>query len=138
MTVFTKSGGYGIGQVSRASGVNIETIRYYERIAIMPKPDRTDGGNRQYDLAQLKRLIFIKRSRELGFSIEEIRALLIMTDRQDFTCSEVHEMAIEHLTDIRKKLADLRQMENVLKTMAAKCSQGDIPECPIVDALSAI
>lgn len=129
--------GYAIGEMSRQTGVNIETIRYYERISLMPKPDRTEGGNRQYSHDQLKRLAFVKRSRELGFSIEEIRALLKLTDRSDFTCSEIHEMTIEHLSDVQTKLADLKRMEKVLKSMAAKCSQGDTPECPIVDALFA-
>ena len=71
MSEITKTRGYGIGALSRETAVNIETIRYYERIGIMPKPDRTEGGNRQYDHDQLKRLFFIKRCRELGFSIEE-------------------------------------------------------------------
>ena len=86
MSYFTNTRGYPIGEMSKHTGVNIETIRYYERIKIMPQPDRTAGGNRQYNHDELKRLSFIKTSRELGFSINEIRALLEMVDRQDFTC----------------------------------------------------
>jgi len=127
--------GYAIGAMSRNTGVNIETIRYYERIGIMPKPDRTQGGNRQYNLEQLKRLAFIKRCRELGFSIGEIRLLLEMVDREDFTCNEVHTMTINHLATIRKKQADLRQLEKALNSMAAECSRGDVPQCPIIDTL---
>ncbi len=124
--------------MSRETGVNIETIRYYERIEIMPKPDRTEGGNRQYNHDQLKRLFFIKRCRELGFSIEEIRALLQMVDRADFTCGEVHAMTVEHLINVKKKISDLQRLEKSLKAMAAECSRGDKPECPIVDTLFAV
>ena len=81
--------GYAIGEMSRKTGVNIETIRYYERISLLPKPDRTPGGNRQYNHDQLKRLTFVRRSRELGFSIAEIRALLGMVDGKELTCGEV-------------------------------------------------
>lgn len=131
----TKKRGYAIGAMSRETGVNIETIRYYERIEIMPKPDRTDGGNRQYNHDQLKRLFFIKRCRELGFSIEEIRALLQMVDRADFTCGEVHAMTIDHLGTVREKIADLRRLEKALQSMASECSKGDVPNCPIIDTL---
>ena len=127
--------GYPIGKMSRKTGVNIETIRYYERIALMPKPDRTQGGNRQYNSDQLKRLFFIKKCRGLGFSIEEIRALLQMVDRQDFTCNQVHSMTIDHLENVKKKLSDLKRMEKTLKSMASQCSKGDVPECPIIETL---
>ena len=131
----TKSRGYPIGEMSRRTGVNIETIRYYERIGIMPDPGRTQGGNRQYDHEHLKRLSFIRRCRALGFSIEEIRALLAMVDEQESTCAEVHGMTIEHLSSVRNKIADLRKMESVLKNMAAECSRGDVPDCPIIETL---
>lgn len=128
---------YGIGTLSKHTGVNIETIRYYERIGIMPRPPRTAGGQRIYETSHLKRLAFIRRSRELGFSLDEIRALLRLVDGGQYTCGEVHEMAVVHIADIRRKIADLSRMERVLKDMAAKCDGGDVPDCPIVDALSA-
>ncbi|MBT2131588.1 helix-turn-helix domain-containing protein [Planktotalea lamellibrachiae] len=135
MSDFTKTRGYAIGEMSKSTGVNIETIRYYERIEIMPKPDRTAGGNRQYNHDQLKRLSFIKRSRELGFSIEEIRALLTMVDRSDFTCGEVHSMTTEHLASVKEKILALHRLEHALETMAAECGRGDVPDCPILDTL---
>lgn len=135
MEEITKKRGYAIGAMSRETGVNIETIRYYERIEIMPKPDRTEGGNRQYNHGQLKRLFFIKRCRELGFSIEEIRALLRMTDTQVFTCGEVHAMTVEHLSTVKKKINDLRRLEKALKSMADECGRGDVPDCPIIETL---
>ncbi len=135
MTTHARTRGYAIGEMSRETGVNIETIRYYERIAIMPEPDRTSGGNRQYNHDQLKRLSFIRRCRDLGFSLDEIRALLEMVDHDVFTCSEVHELTIAHLASVRAKLADLRRLERALKAMAAECSKGDVPDCPIIDTL---
>lgn len=135
MPDITASRALSIGELSRNTGVNIETIRYYERIDVMPKPARTEGGHRVYDATQLKRLAFIKRSRELGFSLNEIRALLNLVDAGTYTCSEVHNMTVEHLANVKRKIADLRRMEQVLKQMAAECSRGDVPDCPIVDAL---
>jgi len=138
MNEIARTRGYAIGAMSRETGLNIETIRYYERIDIMPKPDRTEGGNRQYNHDQLKRLFFIKRCRELGFSIEEIRALLQMVDRADFTCGEVHTMTVDHLATVKKKVTDLKRLEKALRSMAAECSKGDVPDCPIIDTLFSV
>lgn len=135
MAGFTNTRGYAIGRMSRETGVNIETIRYYERIGIMPAPDRTTGGNRQYNHEQLKRLFFIRRSRGLGFSLEEIRGLLEVVDRQDFTCGEVHDLTVDHLAAIREKITDLKRLEKALKVMVAECKRGDVPDCPIIDTL---
>ena len=131
----TNTKGYAIGEMSRLTGVNIETIRYYERIGVLPRPDRTAGGNRQYNYDQLKRLFFVKRCRGLGFSLDEIRALLDMVDGQDFTCNDVHGMTVTHLASVRKKLQDLKRLEQALTDMAAECSLGDVPDCPIIDTL---
>ena len=135
MAKITASRGYAIGEMSKLTGVNIETIRYYERIGLMPHPDRTAGGNRQYNQDQLKQLFFIKRARELGFSIREIRALLAMALDNGFTCSEVHGMTIEHLASVQEKITSLQRLEQALTRMAAECSRGDVPDCPILDTL---
>lgn len=135
MPDITNLRGYGIGEMSRKTGVNIETVRYYERIGIMPEPDRTEGGTRQYNHDQLKLLHFVKRSRELGFNLEEVRALLKLVDRKDYSCGEVHSMTVDHLATVKRKLADLRRLEKALKSMAAECSQGELPDCPIIDEL---
>ncbi|MGE4610018.1 MAG: helix-turn-helix domain-containing protein [Paracoccaceae bacterium] len=135
MKFTTDALGYTIGVMSRKTGVSIETIRYYERIAIMPKPDRTEGGNRQYNGKQPKRLFFIRRSRELGFRILEIRALLEMVDQDDFSCSEVHDLTVVHLVSVKKKIVSLKKLENVLSKMVAECNLGNVPDCPIVDTL---
>ncbi len=135
MPEITKTRGYAIGEMSKRTGVNIETIRYYERIALLPKPDRTAGGNRQYNHEQLKQLSFIKRARGLGFSIREIKGLLSMAINSEFTCAEVHEITTEHLTSVQEKITSLQRLETVLQDMAAECSKGDVPDCPIVDTL---
>ena len=126
---------YAIGEMSRRTGVNIETVRYYEKIGMMPKPKRSEGGNRLYNTEQLQRLFFIKRCREIGFSQSEIKALLSMVDRDDVTCAEVHSITTDHVADIRQKIKDLRKLEKVLTHMANECSQGDLPECPIIEIL---
>lgn len=129
--------GYAIGEMSRKSGVNIETIRYYERTNLLPKPDRTPGGNRQYNYEQLKRLTFVRRCRELGFSITRIRKLFEMVDGIELTCSEVHDMTVSHLSNVKNKIANLRCLERALIDMAAECSRGNVPDCPIIDTLFA-
>ncbi len=135
MKRITNSDTYAIGEMSTRTGVNIETVRYYEKIGMMPKPKRTEGGNRLYNNEQLQRLFFIKRCREIGFSQSEIKALLSMVDRDDVTCAGVHSITTDHAADIRQKIKDLRKLEKVLTQMAKECSQGDIPECPIIEIL---
>jgi len=126
---------YSIGQLGARAGAHLETVRYYERIGLMPGPPRSQGGHRVYDGAHLKRLGFIRRSRELGFSLDEIRALLGLVDRGDYTCDEVRDLTLAHLAEIRKKIADLRRLEWSLQRMAAQCSGDRVPECPVIDVL---
>lgn len=126
-----------IGALSAATGVNIETIRYYERIGIMPAPPRTEGRQRTYDDEHVKRLAFIRRSRELGFSLDEVRALLGLAGGHALTCAEVRGMAHAHIADIRQKVNDLKKLDRVLSNLAAQCHGRTAPECPILDALSA-
>ena len=124
-----------IGTLSKRTGCNIETIRYYERIGVMPKPPRTEGGLRVYSADHLKRLTFVRRSRELGFTLDQVRDLLLLVDRKDYTCDEVKDMTLEHVGDVRQKIADLRKLERVLKGMVSQCNRGAVPDCPVIDAL---
>lgn len=126
-----------IGALARASGCKVETIRYYERIGLMPRPARTEGGHRMYSDTQMKRLTFIRRARELGFAIGGVRALLGLVDGEGGTCAEVEAVALGHLDDVRAKIADLRTMESVLAGMVAECGDGAVPDCPVVEALYA-
>ena len=124
-----------IGEVSRQSGVHVETIRYYEKIGIMPAPPRTRGGHRSYGTEHVRRLAFITRSRSLGFSLEEIRSLLSLADGHDFTCADVRQMTLQHADEAKRKIADLRKLERTLRNMAAECHGDRVPDCPIVEAL---
>jgi MerR family mercuric resistance operon transcriptional regulator len=115
--------------------VNIETIRYYEKIGVMPAPGRSAGGFRIYEPDHLKRLSFVRRGRQLGFSLDEIRNLLRLVDGHSHTCAEVHALMLSHLAEIRRKIRDLRRLQRAMAEMAARCSGESVPECPIVDAL---
>ena len=110
MTNLAKPSFIGIGEMSRQTGVGIETIRYFEKIGMMPAPGRSEGGNRQYTNDHLQRLFFINRSRQIGFSQSEIKALLSMVDAKNITCAEVHSITTEHIADIRKKIRDLQNL----------------------------
>ena len=126
-----------IGNLSKQSGVNIETIRYYEEIGVMPAPGRSAGGFRIYGPDHIKRLGFVRRSRQLGFSLDEIRNLLRLVDGHGHTCAEVHALMLSHLAEIRRKIRDLRRLQRAMAEMAARCSGESVPECPFVDALFA-
>ena len=126
---------FTIGALSKGTGCHIETIRYYERIGLMPKPPRSPGGHRLYEEDHLRRLTFIRRSRELGFTLEEVRGLLRLVDGGSYTCAEVKALTLDHAAEVRRKVADLRKLERVLKEMAAECDGGEVPECPIIDTL---
>lgn len=126
---------FSIGQLARRAGTNLETVRYYERIGLMPAPPRTAGGHRVYDREHLKRLGFIRRSRELGFTLGEIRDLLGLVDGGDYTCAEVRDLTLSHLDSVRGKLADLHRLERSLEEMAAQCTGDTVPDCPVVEIL---
>jgi MerR family mercuric resistance operon transcriptional regulator len=126
---------YPIGVLSAETGVNIETIRYYERIGLMPTPPRTDGRRRIFDASHFRRLVFIRRGRELGFSIDEIRDLLGLARGQGLTCAKVKTMTEMHIAGIRSKIKDLRKLERVLNDLAARCHGREVPDCPLLEAL---
>ena len=126
-----------IGKLSERTGVNIETIRYYERIELLPTPARTAGRHRAYDGRHVQRLSFIRRSRELGFSLDDIRTLLRVADRGDMTCATAQGVTHQHLDAVRGKIASLKRLERALKDMAATCQPGNQASCPIIEALSA-
>jgi MerR family mercuric resistance operon transcriptional regulator len=123
------------GQIAAESGCHIETVRYYEQIGLMPLPRRGPGGWRLYDKDLLKRLSFLRRCRELGFTLQEIRGLLRLVDGRRITCSQVEAVTRDHARSIQRKVADLNRIKKVLDSMAARCSGGTVPECPIIDAL---
>ncbi len=122
--------------LARLTGCNLETIRYYEKIGLMPDPPRNASGYRTYDERHVQRLRFVLRARELGFSVEEIRGLLHLLDGGAETCADVLALTEKHLADVRARIADLRRIERVLARTAAQCSGEKVPQCPVLDALS--
>jgi MerR family mercuric resistance operon transcriptional regulator len=124
-----------IGEVSKRTGCNIETIRYYEKIRLLPEPPRSTGGYRLYGEAHIKRLNFIKRARRLGFSLDEVRGLLSLVDSNEYSCDEVNNITVEHLHEVERKIKDLQKLRRVLNEMASQCEGGQVPECPVIDAL---
>lgn len=129
------AGPIAIGRLAKDTGTNIETIRYYERVGLLPAPARSQGGYRLYGTEHFKRLNFVRRARALGFSIGEVRTLLRLADERRRPCAEVRVVAQAHLGDVRAKIADLKAMERVLKETVARCANGSGSHCPLIDAL---
>ncbi|MDE5444838.1 MerR family DNA-binding protein [Bradyrhizobium sp. CSA207] len=122
-------------ELARRTGSNLETVRYYEKVGLLPEPPRTPGGYRSYDTTHERRLRFVLRARELGFSLDEIRALLRLVDERDQPCAEALAVAATHLQEIRAKIADLKRLERVLKDVVVQCGDGTLPECPLIETL---
>ena len=125
-----------IGTLAKSTGCRPETVRYYERVGVLPEPARSRGGQRRYRREHVKRLRFVRRARELGFPLDEVRGLLWLVDEPGHTCAEVEEVTRGHLDAVRSRLADLRALERVLDRIVAQCKGGTVPECPVIDALS--
>ena len=131
----SRADGMTIGTLSGLTGVNIETIRYYEKINVLPRAARAANGRRVYGATERRILAFVRRSRELGFSLDEVRALLRLGGPEKASCREVRAIAAHHLDDIRAKIADLRKLERLLATTVARCTGTTAPECPVLDIL---
>ncbi len=131
----TRGAPHSIGELSRLTGVHIETIRYYERVKMLPAPPRTEGGRRAYGQSHRRTLGFIRRARDLGFSLDEIRALLDLDESRRSSCAEVREIASLHLINVRAKLADLVRLEAILSAAVAQCAANVTAVCPVLDIL---
>lgn len=125
-----------IGTLARKTGAKVETIRFYEKIGLLPPPGRTEGNYRSYEPAHLNRLSFIRRARDLGFSLEQIRALLALSDDGTRPCEAVDEIARRHLIEVDRKIADLSALRQELDRMLAQCGCGTVSECRIIETLS--
>ena len=132
-----RAGALAIGALSERTGVNIETIRYYERIGLLPAPPRSAGRHRLYDDSHRQRLVFIRRARELGFSLGQVRDLLGLVRGHDLTCSEVRALTERHVAAIRHKIRDLKRLERVLSDLTQQCQADKVPDCPILETLGA-
>lgn len=122
-----------IGQAARLSGVNIETIRYYEREGVLPPPLRSSSGRRLYDDQAVSRLRFVRRCRDLGFPLRDVRALLELSEQSD-PCRDVRSLGEDHLRAVRSKIIDLRRLEDALIQLIEPCASSR-SECPALEAL---
>jgi DNA-binding transcriptional MerR regulator len=125
-----------IGQLGSATRTKVETIRYYERIGLLPEPRRTAANYRTYGIDHAHRLVFVRRARELGFSIEEIRELLSLAERRESSCAAVDRLVGEHLATVEQKIAALQRLRRELRETLRACQGGRIAECRVIEALS--
>ncbi len=123
------------GELARRTGVNAETIRYYERIGMLPEPGRTEGGHRLYDEEHEQVLIFIRRARRLGFTPAEVRAILELGGPGGAACAQVRDIAEHHLGQVRAKIADLLEVDKLLAATIDRCTGDADPECAVVDMI---
>jgi DNA-binding transcriptional MerR regulator len=128
--------GLNIGDLGKATGTKVETIRYYERIGLLPKPARTAGNYRVYGEDALGWLNFIRRARELGFTIEQVRELMALSHHADGSCASVDAIARSHLSEVKRKLEDLRALERELSALIDQGIHDTIAECRIIEALA--
>ena len=127
---------FGIGELARATSTKVETIRWYERIGLLDAPARTRGNYRTYGRSHLERLSFVRRARDLGFSLDHVRELLRLSDQQDRPCEEIDLIARGHLAEIERKVADLTAFGRELRQIIGQCRHGTVAECRIIEALS--
>ena len=127
---------YSIGQLAKDCDCKVQTLRYYEEIALIPKPSRNSGNQRVYSENHRKRLNFIRHSRQLGFSLAQIRQILSLTDNPNQPCDQVNTIAEMHLNDVVYKIARLNDIRKELERMVCECSANNISECRIIEVLS--
>ncbi len=125
---------FTIGKASEQSGVNIETIRYYEREGVVPKPGRSAGGRRLYASDEIAKLRFVRRCRDLGFPISIIQTFLSLTAQNDRSCGEVKTMAKNHLSEVNAKIENLERLRDALSSLSKNCDDGTAA-CPMLDNL---
>ncbi len=125
-----------IGALGKLTGVNIETIRYYERIGLLPGAARTSSNYRVYGDTHVRRLTFIRKARDLGFPIEMVRRMLALSDQPDRPCREVDALVGEQMREVERKIADLERLWEELDRLAHQCSGGLVSDCRIIEALS--
>jgi Cu(I)-responsive transcriptional regulator len=125
-----------IGALAKATGTKVETVRWYERVGLLPHPARTAGNYRSYGSAHLGRLSFIRRARDLGFTLDQVRELLLLASQKDRSCEEVDGIARAHLEDVERKIADLEALRSELAGLIDQCHHGTVAECRIIETLS--
>ncbi|NOG99779.1 MAG: heavy metal-responsive transcriptional regulator [Ignavibacteriae bacterium] len=126
-----------VGEIAKKVGVNIETLRYYEKIKLMPKPRRIESKYRMYDILDVQRLLFIKKAKELGFTLKEIKELLELKIESSATCGDVKIIAKHKIRDIENKITDLQKIKKILQKLVSQCVTEEISkdECPILETI---
>ena len=125
-----------IGALAKATGTTVEAIRWYERVGVLPAPERTSGNYRAYGAAHLERLSFVRRARDLGFTLDQVRELLQLADGRERPCDAVDRAARQHLEEVERKIADLEALRHELRDLIGQCRHGTVAECRIIGALS--
>lgn len=125
-----------IGHLAQKTGTKVETIRFYEKSGLLPRPGRTDGNYRAYDASHLNRLSFIRRARDLGFSLDQVRGLLTLADDRNQSCAAVDIIANEHRSQVERKIRDLQALKAELDNLIDQCGCGTVAECRIIESLS--
>ena len=125
-----------VGAVARETGIAAKTIRYYESIGLTPLPDRQANGYRAYEPNDVATLRFVQRARGLGFSIEEVRALITLWRDQSRASADVKQLALDHINQIEGRIAELQAMKRTLEDLTQRCHGDDRPDCPILDDLA--
>ena len=127
---------FSIGDLARQTGTKVNTIRFYEQIGLLPPAARTASGRRTYRSSDSRRLSFIRHGRGLGFSVEEIRSLLALSDEPDRDCAQAATIARRHLQDIEKRIARLETLRDALADVAASCDGGRAADCRVIEAIA--
>lgn len=125
-----------IGEAAKAAGTKPETVRYYERLGVLPAPRRTESNYRVYGPADVRRLLFLRKGRALGFSLDDLQTLLALSDEADRDCAEVDRITQDHLEAVEQKLADLQRLADELRRLGDQCRGGRIRDCRIIEALT--
>lgn len=131
-----KNESLSIGRLAAEAGAKVQTVRYYEEIGLMPKPLRTTGNQRRYGPAHRARLGFIRHGRELGFSLDQIRSMLALSDEPDRPCDEIDEVARAHLADVEARIERLEALRTELRRMIRQCSGGRVADCRIIQVVA--
>lgn len=127
---------YSIGQMAKAGNCKVQTVRYYEERGLLPTAARSSGNQRIYTQDHMNRLSFIRHSRELGFSLDQIQEILELNDKPTHSCTAAHDIAHNHLDDVKYKIKRLQSMKRELERMINECSGGQVSQCRIIEVLS--
>lgn len=128
---------FTIGDLARRTGCSIDTIRYYERIDLMPKVERTEGGHRLYDSVHIQRLAFIRRIRMLGLGLDQVRQILGGIERNVYSCEEVRTLLIRCAAEVRNRIDELQKIERNLRAMVEGCGDAQLANCRVIESMLA-